>query len=81
MINNPSNLELLLHCYYTNEVHPRFDAPAIQAGIQELRNADMIKRSDTYKLVYEVTPKAEAYIKYLMKVPFPEQHWIVPLSD
>ena len=81
MIGNPSNLELLLHCYYSNEAHPNFDMPAIQAGIQELRNADMIKRSEKFKLVYDATPKAEAYIDYLMKVPYPEQHWIVPQSD
>jgi hypothetical protein len=74
-INTPSNLELLLHCFYSPEPHPRYTASAIQEGIGYLLNNEMITASDSY---YRTTEKGNAYIKYLMNVPFPVQKWEIP---
>jgi hypothetical protein len=80
MIGSPSNLELLLHCYYSAAVHERINAPAIQDGIQFLLKHEMIVRDHRKpdQQIYNATEKAEAYISYLMKVPFPVVKWEVP---
>lgn len=77
-IRTPSNLELLLHCYVSPNPHPRYEAQAIQEGIQYLEDNDMIV--DTGHKVYSVTKKGEAYIGHLLKVPFPVETtvWKVP---
>jgi hypothetical protein len=77
LIGTPLNLELLLHCCYSAAPHPQLHAPAVQEGIAYLTSAGMIEDLGHDDL-YRATPKAEAYINYLMQVPFPEQHWIVP---
>jgi hypothetical protein len=79
MIGSPSNLELLLHCHYSPEQHPRLRAPAIQEGIDYLIGHGMIRHArGGDPEIYDTTEKGVAYIDYLMQVPFPEQHWIVP---
>jgi hypothetical protein len=82
MIRTPSNLELLLHCHYSPEPHPRLRAPAIQEGLQHLLTHRMIERNHQQPgEVYTTTQKGYAYINFLMTVPFPEQHWIVPTKS
>jgi hypothetical protein len=77
MIGSPSNLELLLHCYYSRTPHERLHAPAIQEGIQYLLQEGMIEPG-TVPDSYGATAKAEAFIEHLLAVPFPEAKWIVP---
>ncbi len=74
MITTPSNLELLLHCYYSPEAHPRLNAPAIREGILFLHQNGMIEQTEVN--IYGTTAKGEAYIKHLMKVPFPQAVWV-----
>lgn len=74
MIGSPSNLELLLHCYYSTEAHPRRGAPAVEEGIEYLQRHGMIDRADFPR----ATEKAEAFIKHLLAVPFPVQRWEIP---
>lgn len=76
MIGNPSNLELLLHCYYSPEPHPRRGAPAVEEGIQYLFNHGMVDRTDFPR----ATGKGAAFIRHLMTIPFPVQRWEVPLG-
>ena len=87
MIVTPSNLELLLHCYYSPEPHPRHHAPAILEGADYLLNHGMIVRvEDTVQVqnvpgappLYSVTEKGAVYIQHLMKVPFPTPVWGIP---
>ncbi len=82
MIGSPSNLELLLHCYYSPEPHPRINFPAIQEGISFLHRHGMIRVAsydpDQRCEIWDATEKGIAYIDHLMTVPFPEQLWIVP---
>lgn len=77
MIQSPSNLELLLHCYYSTGPHPRAEAPAIREGTEYLAKNGMIeKRHDLWR----TTEKGEAYIAHLMQVPFPEARWVIPAT-
>lgn len=78
-VGTPSNLELLLHCYYSPEAHPRVSAPAIKEGISYLVREKMItpvygKGPD----IYTTTDKGEAFIKHLMTIPFPVIRWEFP---
>lgn len=77
MIGTPSNLEVLLHCHYSPEIHPRIDAPAVKEGLDYLLRTSMIEFGSG-RFIYKTTAKGRAYIDYLMQVPFPEQHWFVP---
>lgn len=81
MIQSPSNLELLLHCYYSPEVHPRFHAPAIQEGIRYLRAVGMIEPDlPIGTKVFNATDKGVAFIQHLMTVPFPVQKWEISFT-
>jgi hypothetical protein len=77
MIENPLNLSVLLHCYYSPEPHPRINSPAVQDALNYLLRTNMISGGDNDN-IFHTTPRGEAYIKYLMALPFPEQHWIMP---
>lgn len=77
MIGTPCNLELLLHCYYSPEPHDRLWAPAIKEGVEYLLREGMISATEQVGR-YKTTDKAEAFIKHLMAVPFPQAKWIVP---
>lgn len=85
MIGSPSNLELLLHCYYSLEPHPRYDAPAIVEGTEFLLRNEMIEERSfeprTMQTTYIATDKGVAYIKHLMQTPFPIAHWIIPQKE
>jgi hypothetical protein len=75
MIGSPSNLELLLHCYYSPEPHPRYHAPAIQEGLKHLLDHKMISGDGN---IFHTTPKGEAFIKHLMTIPFPVTTYKIP---
>jgi hypothetical protein len=79
MIKTPSNLEFLLHCYYSPEPHDRVKAPAIEEARSYLLEQEMIQTT-TSNFVYNVTPRGEAYIKYILEVPFPERCWVMPAA-
>jgi hypothetical protein len=74
MIHSPLKLEILLQCYTL--AHPDFnrEAPAVREALSYLHNHSMIDRMDFPK----VTDKGEAYIKHILKVPFPVQRWEIP---
>jgi hypothetical protein len=76
LIKSPSNLEFLLHCFYSSEIHERIHAPAIQEGIKYLLAHDMIVNSDQSN-IYRCTEKGDFYIKYLICVPFPRSQWTI----
>ena len=82
MINSPVNLEILLHCYYSPEPLPRYDAPATKEGVLYLLRNDMISIEgyvkEESKDIYRATAKGEFYIKHLMTVPFPISTWSIP---
>lgn len=77
-INTPSNLEVLLYCYYSAEVHPRYSTQAVQEGLQYLLDNDMIRPNEDATKTHYVTDKGIFYIKHLMVVPFPVNTWSIP---
>ncbi len=72
----PGDLELLLHCHYSVDPHPRLNAPAIQEGIKKWGFYGMIERTDTD--VFTTTSRGRAWIEYLLSTPLPEENWVVP---
>jgi hypothetical protein len=77
MIGSISNLELLLHCHYSPDPHPRLHAPSIQEGIEHLLAHGMIDHT-TVSQVYKTTEKGKYYIEWLLHVPFPRGVWEMP---
>ncbi len=78
MIRTPSNLELLLHCHYSPEPHPRLDAPAIKEGMDYLLKCGMVTLSGPKPFVMTTTDKGRFYIDHLMTIPFPRATWETP---
>lgn len=74
-IQTPSDLELLLHCHVSPQVHPRADAPAIIDGTRRLVDAGLIERMDRH---YGTTEKGKFYIAHLLKQPFPVVTFCIP---
>lgn len=74
-IETPSDLELLLHCHVSPQVHPRASAPAIIDGTERLLNHGLIERVDRH---YGTTEKGKFYIAHLLKQPFPITVYKIP---
>lgn len=79
MIGSPSNLEVLLHCFYSPAPHPRFNAPAIKEGVEYLLKNGMIFHHQGD--VYRSTEKGDAFINHLMSIPFPVAQWTIPTGS
>jgi hypothetical protein len=73
-IGTPLKIELLLHCYTTPAVHPRFNAPAIEEVFQELLKEGAIYRENGQPF-YRTTEKGNAWVAALCAVPPPIQAW------
>jgi hypothetical protein len=71
----PSDIELLLFCYYSPEVHPRIDAPAIVKGIEMLLKHNLICPSET-PCVYNATERGSAHVKQMCSLHFPYTAWL-----
>jgi hypothetical protein len=78
MIGSPSNLEVLLHSYYSPAPHDRHDAPAIVEGRRHLFRHGMIDREDQF---CRCTAKGEYFISHLLSVPFPKTSYYIPEAD
>lgn len=79
-LRTANNLEVLIHCYVSPEIHPRFTAPAVQAAIQELKEAGLIYRRGVPEQVYGTTKKGGFLLDYLLSVPLPIEHttFVIP---
>lgn len=67
----PSDLEVLLHCHYSGEVHPRIDAPAVSEGLMRLLNASMIEPDTEHPRQFNTTGRGKWFIQHLLSIPFP----------
>ncbi|QBJ04477.1 hypothetical protein HOV23_gp096 [Pseudomonas phage Lana] len=74
-IQTPNDLELLIHCHVSPDVHPRADAPAIIKGTSRLVTAGMIRLDNN---VYTTTAKGAFYLRHLLKQPFPVETYEIP---
>ena len=77
------DLEVLLHCYYSPEAHPREDAPAVQSSYKLLECYGLIEPIcymvgvDTTNLSkYKITERGRAHIQQLCNLPLPSSAWV-----
>ena len=80
---SPCDLEVLLHCYYSPEAHPREDTPAVQSSYKLLECYSLIEPEcftdgvDTTNLSkYKTTERGRAHIQQLCILPLPCSAWI-----
>lgn len=80
-LRTANNLEVLIHCYVSPVIHPRFDAPAVQDALRELQQNDLIYRRGTGPSnIFGTTKKGGFLLDYLLSVPFPIEHteFVIP---
>jgi len=65
-----NEIEVLLHCHISNNVHPRISASAVSGAIEYFLKLKVI-RPTTQLNVYNTTERGEAWIKVLCKTPIP----------
>lgn len=75
---SPSDLEVLIHCHGSCEVHPRGGAPAVNDGIKKLLDHGMIKLIGEKREIYTTSSKGRMWLDYILNVPLPVNSWIIP---
>jgi hypothetical protein len=80
---SPCDIEVLLHCYYSPELHPRDDTPAVQASYGNLMLCGLIEPQcfmagvDTTNLNgYRTTGRGRAHVMQLCTLPIPSFAWV-----
>ena len=80
---SPCDIEVLLHCYYSPEVHSRENAPAVQISYTRLMMCGLIELqcfmvgADTTNLnEYKTTERGRAHIQQLCTLPLPSSAWV-----
>lgn len=73
--NSPSDVELLLHCYYCPDPHPRYHAPAITEGIKKLIRLGAIEAT-VYSNIFATTPLGVAWVKAICNVQPPRSVFV-----
>jgi len=69
----PLELEVLIHCYVTPELHPRIHAPAVKEAHEFFEEIGLIEQQKDF---YSTTDRGKAYISMLCSLPLPEQKWV-----
>lgn len=79
---SPAEIEVLLHCYYSPEIHPRIDTPCVKSGLANLEMCGLIEPQvympgiDTTNLsTHRTTERGSAHIKQLCSLPLPKLVW------
>lgn len=70
-LQNPNEIEVLIHCHCTPGPHPRFDAPAVQEALRKLDSIGAITTQD--QRFYRTTALGAAWLCALQRVPLPEE--------
>jgi len=81
---SPCDLEVLFHCYYSPEVHPREDAPAVQSSYKLLECYGLIDKVEIFNAdtdiakqnKYTSTERGRAHIRQLCNLPLPSSAWV-----
>ena len=80
---SPCDIEVLLHCYYSPELHPRDDTPAVQISYTRLRMCGLIELqcfmdgvNTTNLNGYKTTERGRAHIEQLCTLPLPSSAWV-----
>ncbi|MFA7291889.1 MAG: hypothetical protein WC023_06530 [Rhodocyclaceae bacterium] len=73
---SPSDIEVLLHCYYSPEPHERLEAPAVRDAIDRFLAAGLIAPNADAERTWRVTKRGEAHVRQLCALPLPEPAWV-----
>ena len=74
---SPNDLEVLIHCYVSPNVHPRTGAPAVDEAIHKFLK-DGIFCTTEEKYVYRVSSKGQAWLNMILSTPYPQERWVDP---
>jgi len=71
----PNDIEILIHCHVSSQVHPRYDAPAVRATLEKFEEVGLIEKAEgaTY---YRTTEMGDAYVRVLCSTPLPTRRWV-----
>jgi hypothetical protein len=74
----PLTIEILLHCYYSPEVHPRRDAPAVAEAFLLLLQSGLIERcpDETSDDRCRTTARGVAHVAQLCCLAWPTAGWV-----
>lgn len=74
------DLEVLIWCHTTPQVHPRICSTAVKESLKMFLDSGMIKESDREPEggIYETTDKGAAMIAALQRIPEPVAVWTIP---
>jgi hypothetical protein len=81
MRNSPSNIEVMLHCYYSPEPHPRRQAPAVQQAYRHFLEEGLIVPDGEGH--FKTTPKGSAWVEMICATPYPVKQdvWFDPRTN
>lgn len=76
----PNDLEVLLHCYYSPERHPRHHATAVLGAIEMWIHHGCIEVDGKRTQCYNVTSRGTKFIEMLLETPLPVrvEQWFDP---
>jgi hypothetical protein len=79
---SPAEIEILLHCHCSPEIHPRIDSPCVKSGLVNLEICGLIEPQVykygidvTYLSTHKTTERGVAHIKQLCSLPLPKLVW------
>jgi hypothetical protein len=73
-IGTPNNVNVLLHCYYSSEPHPRRDAPAVKECLDTFLEEGVIERdTESEKNIFRTTALGDAWVEAICKTQKPKQ--------
>jgi hypothetical protein len=82
LIITPAEIEILLYCYHSPEIHPRIDSLCVKSGLANLEMCLLIEPQvymsgiDTTNLsTHRTTERGSAHIKQLCSLPLPKHVW------
>lgn len=70
LIGSPSNIEVLLHCYRSAQIHPRAEADAVIEAIEGFLACGAIEPAED-EGGYRTTALGRAWVEALCRVPMP----------
>lgn len=77
-IQTPNNLDVLMHCHVSPTPHPRAGAPAVEDALEFLYQEGLIECVGGN---YNTTKKGRFYLEHLLRQPFPETVFCIPVVE
>ncbi len=68
---NPNEIEVLIHCHYSREEHPRVHAAAVSGALSMWQEKGCIEPNDYIKDRYRITERGRAHIAQICNLPLP----------